>query len=258
MDNANRDRGLELLELTKRYEIPTVRERHKEIFLAGIIIRSRRLLAAAYTLADQDMLLEAQVLLRVLTEYGITLAWLGIDLDTNLYRWVIGDTDRRFTLHNAVAAASPGTEMLSAATRRAMAARRDALISMLKEKQQPLDLPSVEVRANQAEEGGYEGLKQVYALPYRADSEAAVHSTVWAIDKLMELHEGGGVILNNNYAPSRRQVDVYGSGVTMLGMVLHIAADLMGDDELSERVRAITDQVQPPERQPEQLPGLEP
>src|SRR3954468_5185251 len=81
VDTTNRDRGLELLDLTARYDIPTVRESHREILLAGIIIRSRRLLRAAYTLADQDMLLEAQVLLRVLTEYGITLAWLGIDLE---------------------------------------------------------------------------------------------------------------------------------------------------------------------------------
>jgi hypothetical protein len=254
---SSRDLGLELLAASAAYEIPTVRHGHQDIVLSGVVIRSRRLLRAAYELADQDMVLEAQVLLRVLTEYAITLAWLLIDIETNLCRWVIGDTNRRFTLHNEVAKASPGTELLARDTRRAMAARREALVAMLREKEQPLDLPPVEVRAAQAEDdGGHEGLKVLYALPYRADSEAAVHATVWSIDKLMELYEDGGVILNPNYAPSRRQVDVYGAAAGMLGMVLMLAYDAMGNEEQRQRIAAIAERVRPPERIPEDIPGL--
>lgn len=90
-------------------------------------------------------------------------------------------------------------------------------------------------------------MTHLYALAYRGDSQHAAHATVWAVEMLMEEREGR-LVIYPEVAPSRAQVDVYGMGAYVLGVVLTAGLKALGNQPLYDRVVAIHNQ----------LPGLIP
>jgi hypothetical protein len=241
--------GYDLLDATGRYDIAIVlsTESFKDILVASIIVRCRRLLRGIYALADADMRLEAVVLLRTLTEYAIKLAWmLTDDTEYHLAQWAVADIDARFKLHNDVKEVA-GVEVLTPETQAQLSVQREGFVAKCGGRS--TREPSLRDQAHTAEDvGGYAGLKNLYALPYRADSQHAAHATVWATEMLMEDHDSDSLVIYPEVAPGRRQVDVYASGAIVLGIVLAIGLDALGNEDLHARVVAIHNQ----------LPGLAP
>src|SRR5205823_6630351 len=85
--------GLRLHELSAGYE-NYQGSSYGPVGTAALVVRSRRLLRAAYLLADAGYGLEAVHLLRAMTEAAITLRWLMLDPELNFLRWVIEGTKR--------------------------------------------------------------------------------------------------------------------------------------------------------------------
>lgn len=82
-----REIGQRLLDASRTYE-GFQAPRRNELAIAGLVGRARRLLRAAYRLADAGEGLEAAVLLRSMTEYCFTLLWLARDTELNVPRWL--------------------------------------------------------------------------------------------------------------------------------------------------------------------------
>src|SRR2546425_5517973 len=83
--------GLRLLELSGIYERGVVRYEagHETLAIAGLVARQRRLLRAAYLLADSDQRLEASIMLRAMLEFLIRQKWLEADPRLHYVLWVI-------------------------------------------------------------------------------------------------------------------------------------------------------------------------
>jgi len=246
---TSRALGYELLAATGRYDMAVViSDSMKDIVLTGAAIRCRRLLRGAYALADTGLGSEATILVRTITEYVITIGWMLVDPDYHLARWGIKDIDMRMVIHNEVHAIHPEVEILTEDTRAQLRAERARLVAICGDRR--TDFPSVKRRAAVAEDEGHiEGMRGWYALPYRADSQAAVHPMIWAIEMMMESHPGtGGVVIHPDVAPGRAQVDVYRTAAHLLGVLLLVIANENDDQALHDRIVRILDQL-PPKRE---------
>jgi hypothetical protein len=243
---TGRDLGEQLLAATARYDMAVVLADDMTAMVQhGSILRCRRLLRSAYLLADNGFGLEATILTRTITEYAITLAWIHVDPDYHLPLWGAKDLDMRLLIHNEVKQLYPEVDVLDDPER--IMAERARLVAQVGERS--LAMPSVKRRAEVAEDNGTAGMRDWYALPYRADSQAATHATVWGIEMLMEGHpETGGVVIHPEVAPGRAQVDVYRTAAHMFGIVVLLVANEVEDQALYDRVAAILDRLPPPSR----------
>jgi hypothetical protein len=96
--------GLQLLELSGLYERGIVRYEagHETLAIAGLVGRQRRLLRAAYLLADVDQRLEASIMLRAMLEFLIRQRWLQLDPGLHYVLWVIEDLKARLRIDREV------------------------------------------------------------------------------------------------------------------------------------------------------------
>lgn len=227
---------------------------YAEVGTAALVVRSRRLLRAAYTLADDEHGLEAAHLLRAMTEAAITLRWLVLDSELNFLRWVIEGTkrvlshddglrslERQRRTEAGLPAATEADEplgLLLPAVRReryepALAARRAELAALddlegrlesrgARDQRTPERraerLPSLEQRAKLS------GLVYAYEIAYRWDSNAAAHASSLAVEQLLEPDEEtpGAVVAA---APTRAFPDPYAAGALFLALTLETAGE---------------------------------
>ena len=195
--------GLALLEVSRSYETLTLpaEETGKAAILA-LIGRARRLLLAAYLLADAGLDLEAGSSRRALVEYFLMVRWLLTDQDTNLMRWQPDDARRRLLADDAVRSGGDGgmTEEMRRDTERLVADLRDAFKTRGIHKPR---VPNIETLAVE--------LPFIYVV-YRFESQISTHPSMWAAEQLLARNRDGTWQLHAG--PTGRieqaQVETYG------------------------------------------------
>lgn len=239
-----RSLGLALLDASTVYEgflIPSFEGRlrrrrfppHRRAII-GLVGRQRRFLRAAYTLADAGQLLEAIGPLRSMLDFFVCQRWLAHDPERNWQIWMAEDHAARdlwrdrllkhaAALH-AAAAASLTEEQLREGE--AVVAARAQLATEMGE-WRARDRPSLEQRAADV------GLSFLYDGLYRYESSAATHSTMFAVDLLLEKRPNG---LRLNAEPTSQFVPlpVYLHGAVLLYEALKESGEITPKLKLPE------------------------
>src|SRR5215208_4739723 len=130
--------------------------------ILGLVGRCRRLVRAAYELADHRMTLEAQILIRVLLEYAITVRWLTLNPRLHFRQWAIGDIKSRLTMDREIQELGEET-VLTEETRGLLEERLETYRRECGDA--PPSLPRLQERARQT------GESLSYSLAYRYDSQ---------------------------------------------------------------------------------------
>jgi hypothetical protein len=96
-DPTPRELVLRLLDATRGYEgaIVSRDQGYVPLVAAALVARARHLATVTVRLADEGEKTETQILLRVLLEYAVTLAWLDHDRERNSRHWIVADIARR-------------------------------------------------------------------------------------------------------------------------------------------------------------------
>jgi hypothetical protein len=185
-----------------------------ELVLAGLILRARRLVRAAYRMADADDLAEASPFIRGLMEYAVTLRWLLLDPPRNFTIWGIDDMRSRLVIAEG-ARRLADVEVIEPARRVEYEQAKQELEDEWREvlgDPVPKRMPSVETRARET------GNQFLYEFAYRFESQTGVHPTAFAVDQMVE-REGDEVRLSAS--PVRASyADPYGvAAVALLDML---------------------------------------
>jgi uncharacterized protein DUF5677 len=203
--------------------------------LIGMVARSRALLRAAYALADDGYELEAMLQVRALNEYAITVKWLCLDADYHALLIGIDDLKARLRIDREVTALG-GEQILTPESK----ARDEAKLAELRAEcgERPAELPRLIKRAEAA------GMALYYSLAYRADSQAAAHPSLWAVEQFAEAApDGPGLVVHDRVAPGRTTTSPYKGAVVPFALVLDTFAEAAPDEALQKAVASITGRV---------------
>jgi len=134
----------------------------------GLTLRARRLVRAAVRLADEASWLEAQILLRTLLEYVITLEWIAADPELRILSWWQADERSFDVMVSEVSSLISQPIEIPAADD---AARRDLIEQIAKEAAAAgaPPYPSLQERARQVRGS------LAYSLLFRLYSQGGVH-----------------------------------------------------------------------------------
>jgi hypothetical protein len=143
----------------------------------GLAARCRGLTRAVHTLFDADMELEAQITLRALMEYAVTLQWIAKEPDARFLSWW-RDDDRIFEALRREVTNRTG---LSGDLDPEAETEREKVLALLREESATAaPLPRFVVRAQEVESG------LGYSLIYRSLSQAGAHPAPAGIHPLIE------------------------------------------------------------------------
>lgn len=248
-----RECGLELLRLSRIYERGVVRYEagHQTLAIAGLVGRQRRLLRAAYLLADEEQRLEASIMLRAMLEFLIRQKWLEADPHLHYVLWAIDDLKSRLRIDREIREGNPDAheaaiEIMTPEMRGVYEGELERMRHQLDGLQQQLGLdrpPQYPTLRGQAQAVG---LGFSYSLAYRFDSQSAAHPSAMAIEQPFEDRPDlGGVRLLPEPAPERGYADPYGVGAAILRDALAGAAAVIpelaldGFDVVAARLDAL-------------------
>jgi len=250
-EETARECGLRLIEISGIYEDGVVGygAPHATLAIAGLVARQRRLLKAAYQLADGGNRLEASILQRSMLEFLIVQKWLALDSQTHFLLWAADDLRARLRIDREMREQVPE-------------ARREAILRPEVGERYEESLEQMEAQLEQArEELGVErvpplpslremadavDLGATYSLAYRFDSQSAAHPSPLAIEQLMQDRpELGGIGLLAEPPPERGRADPYAVCAVILREALSGAAALIpelrldGFDEVVARLEEL-------------------
>jgi Family of unknown function (DUF5677) len=251
--------GLRLLEISGIYEQGVVgyEAGHETLSIGGLVARQRRLLRAAYLLADEGQRLEASIMLRAMLEFLIRQKWLESDPGLHFVLWAADDLRARLRIdrelrENAPDAHDAALEVMEPEVRQLYArefARMREQLEVLQAERGLDRLPSYPTLREQAEAVG---MGTSYSLAYRFDSLSAAHPSPMAIEQLFEDRPDlGGIRLMPEPPPGRTYADPYSVGAFILRDALAAAAALVpefqldGFDEIVGRLEEVV--PRPPE-----------
>jgi hypothetical protein len=250
-----RECGLELLELSGIYERGVVRYEagHETLAIAGLVGRQRRLLRAAYLLADVGQRLEASIMLRAMLEFLIRQKWLELDPGLHYVLWAIDDLNARLRIDREVREQEPeaheeAIEIIEPEMREQYERQLDRMRRELDQLQQRLGLDRPPSYPNLSEQAIAVGLGFSYSLAYRFDSQSAAHPSAMAIEQLLEDRPNlGGIRLLPEPPPERGYADPYGVGAFILRDAIASAAALIPELQLAgfDAVAARLGELQP-------------
>jgi hypothetical protein len=212
--------GLALIDLAGRLDGRRFGAKDRvELVVAGLVLRARRLVQAAYRLADADEVAEASPFMRGLMEYVVTLRWLLLDPPRNFTIWAIDDLRGRLVIANAGLRLAQ-VELLEPEMRQEYEERKAALEKEWRDvfgEPVPKRMPSVEARARAT------GNQLLYEFAYRFESQTGVHPTAFAVDQMLD-KIGGEVRINSS--PIRASyADPYGVAAVALLDMLEAASE---------------------------------
>lgn len=222
---------------------------HATLVIAGLVARQRRLLKAAYLLADHGHRLEASIIQRSMLEFLIVQKWLALDPHTHFLLWAANDLRARLRIDREMREQVPDEH-------------REAILRPEVGEGYEQSLEQMEVQLEQArEELGVERLPQLpalrdmadavdlgvtYSMAYRFDSQSAAHPSPLAIEQLMQDRpELGGIRLLAEPPPERSRPDPYAVCAVILREALSGAADVVpelrldGFDEVVARLEEL-------------------
>lgn len=245
-----RECGLKLLDLSGIYERGVVRYEagHVTLAIAGLVARQRRLLSAAYLLADTHQRLEASIMLRTMLEFLIRQKWLGLDPGLHHVLWAIDDLKARLRIDSELSEQDPAAyqeavEVMEPEIRVQYKGELARMENERDELQRRLGLDRPPSYPNLREQATSVGLSFSYSLAYRFDSQSAAHPSAMAIEQLLEDRPDlGGIRLLPEPPPERGYADPYGVGAFILRDALASAAavipelQIAGFDGVGERL----------------------
>ena len=225
--------GLDLWEASRQFDETLVHADagYYTAAMLGMVARSRAFLRAAYALADDGYELEAMLQVRALNEYAITLRWLTIDGDYHALLMLIDDLKGRIRIDDEVQALG-GEPILTAEIRVSDEQRIEELKAECGDR--PKDLPRLIQRAKAAR------MSWFYSLAYRADSQAAAHPSIWALEQFTSVDpKGRGLVIHSGVAPRRAMTSPYKGALVPSAWILTTFAEENEDTALEEAVDAI-------------------
>lgn len=255
-EKVARECGLRLVEISVIYERAVVPDAAGTEALAtvGLVARQRRLLHAAYLLADAGMSLEATYMVRAMAEFLIRQRWLELDPRRNQVLWTRDDLKARLRIDREIRELLPAghaeaVELMGAEVRAAYEAEMAKMGQQLDEAAAELGEPGTARRKQTAyptlrEQAHATGLDVFYSLAYRSDSLLA-HPTVYAIEQLFEAHPPDGVRVVADPPAGRGYADTYGVAAFILRDALASAGAQLPELALSalDEVAARLDEV---------------
>lgn len=247
--------GLRLLDLSGIYERGVVRYEagHETLAIAGLVARQRRLLRAAYLLADSGQRLEASIMLRAMLEFLIRQKWLELSPGLHYVLWAIDDLNARLRIDREIREQDPDAqegaiEIMQPEIRDQYEQELGRMRAQLEQLQERLGLDRAPRYPNLREQAGAVGLGFSYSLAYRFDSQSAAHPSAMAIEQLFEDRADlGGIRLLPEPPPERGYADPYGVGAFILRDALASAAALVPELQLAgfDEVAAQLDELHP-------------
>ncbi len=247
--------GLRLLDLSGIYERGVVRYEagHETLAIAGLVARQRRLLRAAYLLADSDQRLEASIMLRAMLEFLIRQKWLELSPGLHYVLWAIDDLNARLRIDREIREQDLGAhegaiEIMQPEIRDQYERELARMRAEFEQLQERLGLDRAPRYPNLREQATAVGLGFSYSLAYRFDSQSAAHPSAMAIEQLFEDRPDlGGFdsfpnLLRNVVTPIRTE-----SGPSILRDALASAAALVPELQLAgfDEVAAQLDELHP-------------
>lgn len=256
-DTRARPLGAALLDASRVYEnflIPRRQGRlRQERFpehasaIVGLIGRQRRLLRAAYALADADLALEAIGPLRSMFEFLVTQRWLARDPERNWKLWMEQDHASRDLWRERFGRHTPALYDVAAASLTSVQRREGEEIAAVRAQvASELGESRPEDRHNLEQRAGQVGLSFLYDGVYRYAS-AVTHPSLLAIDVLLE-RRPRGLLLRGEPAAQSASLAPYLHGAVLLyealsdGGKLARALDLRELPSLGRAIYALVEQ----------------
>jgi hypothetical protein len=256
-EEVARECGLRLLEISGIYErgVVSYQAGYQTLAIAGLVGRQRRLLRAAYLLADEDQRLEASILLRAMLEFLIRQKWLEADPRLNYLLWAADDLRARLRIDREVREEDPeahqgALEIMTPEMRETYENELARMEEQLTALQKELELDRSPAYPNLREQAMAVGLGFVYSLAYRMESHSAAHPSAMATEQLFEHRPDlGGVLLLPEPPADRALAEPYVVGAFTLRDALAGAAAFVPElrlDGFDEVVARLEDAVPRP------------
>jgi hypothetical protein len=213
--------AVELLERSQVYDDVTVPAATSRDWLVAVALtaRQRRHMQAVITLADRDLSIEAEIIVRTMFEFYVRQKWLLLDPPLHRLLWLRDEISRRFTIDREVrewADTNDETVEILRPDRRELFERQraeiDEQLDVIVAERELEERPSYPSLLQQADATG-----DIidYSLAYRIDSQSAAHPSAMALQNLMiELPEGA-IQVRAEPAPGKR-LNVYAAGAIRL------------------------------------------
>lgn len=261
--------GLDLLELTRGYEHLVVPQGLGVSTLAALalVARGRHLLQRAYATADVGDATGAAILIRGITESVFTLGWLNADPELAEMVWMLDEIRARLSQHEEVAnaqrrerrrsrrrgeqvtALAPGESLglLTRANVRELRQTRERVRSRAQQlphysaRLEKLKVQQVTRMPSFAERAEVAGLRDIYSLTYRFDSNSAAHPNPLALEQFLEAREDGIVI---HASPRGPRPDPYVVGGVLLLALVDLAGERVDQQELDPHLEDIRTRLQ--------------
>lgn len=261
--------GTELLEVSRIYHDPLLPHGYgaERMSIVASVVRARRLLSAAYALADRGDGLEAGLLTRAVFETALMLGWLKADRELGLLIWMFDDQRSNLSQHEEVRRAErnrrrrarrardvvppldPGRTLglldrSSLARHRRTVAELEAKIRALPRLRQRLrklrpltapndDKPIKTTHINRlpgySEQARVAGLGETFAVIYPFESRAAVHPYPLGLEQFLESRTAGVIVHSE---PQTARPDPYAVGAASFALVLELASGQLADFDL--------------------------
>jgi hypothetical protein len=198
--------------------------------VVGLTARQRRHMQAVIALADAELFIEAEIVVRTMFEVFVRQKWLLLDPPLHRLLWLRDEFGRRFTIDREARewgqANNETVEILTAESRelfeRQLAEINEQLDAIVAER--GLDgrprYPSL------IEQAVATGDMIDYTLAYRIDSHSAAHPSAMAVQNLMLQLPDGAIQVRNEPPPGKR-LHVYAAGALRLHHALLMTGDLI-------------------------------
>jgi hypothetical protein len=239
LEGAARVCALRLLDLSEVYDDVTVPAATSRDWLVVVALtaRQRRHMQAVIALADRELFIEAEIVVRTMFEFFIRQKWLLLDPSLHRLLWLRDEITRRFTIdREAREWAQANNETLEILTPEG----RELFERQLAEINEQLDA-IVAARGLDARPRYPSLIDQAvatddmidYTLTYRIDSQSAAHPSAMAIQNLMLQLPDDAIQIRNEPPPGKR-LNVYAAGALRLhhalAMTGHVIPQLRLDD----------------------------
>lgn len=237
-----RECGLQLLDLSGIYERGVIgyEAGPQTLSIAGLVARQRRLLRAAYLLADSGQRLEAAIMLRSMFEFLVRQQWLTLNPELHHFLWVIEDLEARLRVDREVREQDPAAaheeaiEVMEPEMRQLYVDELERMRAELARLQEHLGLEERPSYPSLRKQAIAVDLGLSYSLAYRFDSQTAAHPTAMGIEQLMQDRPDlGGVQLLADPPPGRGYADPYSVPAVILNDALTAAAGVIPELQLA-------------------------
>lgn len=207
------------------------------LVVIGLVGRARRLVAAIHHAHDAGDALEAQIFLRALVEYAITIPWMVVNPELHISQWRIEDIRLTLQMDEEVRQHADDP-ILTDENRAALEALREELMAACGE---DMALPNVQTRADVI------GLPLLYSLAYRYESKSGIHPTSLAAEQLILNRPEIGMYEIRGEPPEDLNLpDAMGVSAALLLVILEAAQEFLpelpfdeGFDEVKAEVLAL-------------------